>query len=65
MSDEDDTKVHDVSSALEYWPAPPPWGWTAERDPATGAYTPTGIHHGHLAVQVPFPVEVDLDQLVK
>ncbi|MEV4459667.1 Uma2 family endonuclease [Microbispora sp. NPDC049633] len=36
-----------------------------ERDPATGAYTPTGIHHGHLAVQVPFPVEVDLDQLVK
>ncbi|WP_432928851.1 Uma2 family endonuclease [Microbispora sp. CA-135349] len=36
-----------------------------ERDPATGAYTPTGIHHGHLAVQVPFPIEVDLDQLVK
>ncbi|MEU7885894.1 Uma2 family endonuclease [Microbispora bryophytorum] len=36
-----------------------------ERDPATGAYTPTGIHHGHLAVQVPFPFEVDLDQLVK
>ncbi|WP_310742064.1 Uma2 family endonuclease [Microbispora sp. H13382] len=36
-----------------------------ERDPATGAYTPTGIHHGRLAVQVPFPVEVDLDQLVK
>ncbi|MEU8173440.1 Uma2 family endonuclease [Microbispora hainanensis] len=209
MSDEDDTKVHDVSSALEYWPAPPPWGWSAddldhlpsegpngepdffkhvelidgalvfmspqrrfhqslirglnerlntqspahltavdqmdvklgertrpcpdlmiidaeaaadmnrtyyearevhlvieivspesverdrklkplryaeagiphfwrveesdgrpvvyvyERDPATGVYTPTGIHHGHLAVQVPFPFEVDLDQLVK
>ncbi|WP_239101295.1 hypothetical protein [Microbispora amethystogenes] len=36
-----------------------------ERDPATGGYTPTGIHHGHLAVQVPFPIEVDLDQLVK
>ncbi|WP_405088179.1 Uma2 family endonuclease [Microbispora sp. NBC_01389] len=36
-----------------------------ERDPATGAYTPTGIHHGRLAVQVPFPIEVDLDQLVK
>ncbi|MBE3008693.1 Uma2 family endonuclease [Microbispora sp. NEAU-D428] len=36
-----------------------------ERDPATGTYTPTGIHHGHLAVQVPFPIEVDLDQLVK
>ncbi|MFF4129194.1 Uma2 family endonuclease [Microbispora rosea] len=35
-----------------------------ERDPATGAYTPTGIHHGHLAVQVPFPFEVDLDRLV-
>ncbi|WP_182872889.1 Uma2 family endonuclease [Microbispora sp. H10670] len=36
-----------------------------ERDPATGAYTPTGIHHGRLTVPVPFPIEVDLDQLVK
>jgi Uma2 family endonuclease len=22
--------MHDVTSALEYWPAPPPWGWTAD-----------------------------------
>ncbi|MEU6739555.1 Uma2 family endonuclease [Streptosporangium sandarakinum] len=29
----------DVSSALEYWPSPPPWGWTADdldRLPAEG-----------------------------
>ncbi|MEN3534995.1 Uma2 family endonuclease [Microbispora sp. ZYX-F-249] len=42
-----------------------PVAYVYERDPATGAYALTGIHHGHLAVQVPFPVEVDLDQLVK
>lgn len=42
-----------------------PVAYVHERDPATGAYALTGIHHGHLAVQVPFPVEVDLDQLVK
>jgi Uncharacterized protein conserved in cyanobacteria len=28
-SDDDDT-VRDVPSALEYWPSPPPWGWTSE-----------------------------------
>lgn len=22
--------MHDVTSALEYWPSPPPWGWTAD-----------------------------------
>jgi Uma2 family endonuclease len=22
--------MHDVASALEYWPSPPPWGWTAD-----------------------------------
>lgn len=22
--------MHDVSSALEYWPSPPPWGWVAD-----------------------------------
>jgi Uma2 family endonuclease len=31
--------MHDVTSALEYWPSPPPWGWTADdmdRLPADG-----------------------------
>jgi Uma2 family endonuclease len=22
--------MHDVTSALEHWPSPPPWGWTAD-----------------------------------
>jgi Uma2 family endonuclease len=22
--------MHDVTSALEYWPSPPPWGWAAD-----------------------------------
>ncbi len=30
QGDDDAVTVHDVSSALEYWPAPPPWGWTAD-----------------------------------
>ncbi|GAB2443795.1 hypothetical protein GCM10027187_03860 [Streptosporangium sandarakinum] len=37
--DGDDVTVTDVSSALEYWPSPPPWGWTADdldRLPAEG-----------------------------
>ncbi len=29
-SDEGDVTVTDVSSALEYWPSPPPWGWKAD-----------------------------------
>ncbi|MEW9527694.1 Uma2 family endonuclease [Microbispora sp. NPDC049125] len=36
-----------------------------ERDPATGAYAVTGIHHGRLTVEVPFRIELDLDLLVK
>ncbi|MBG0813962.1 Uma2 family endonuclease [Planomonospora sp. ID82291] len=28
--DGDDVTVTDVTSALDYWPAPPPWGWTAD-----------------------------------
>lgn len=28
--DGEDIKVTDVSSALDYWPSPPPWGWTAD-----------------------------------
>ncbi|MFF4987916.1 Uma2 family endonuclease [Streptosporangium saharense] len=31
-----------------------------ELDPATGAYGLTGIHHGHLTVPVPFPIDIDL-----
>ncbi|GIH90947.1 Uma2 family endonuclease [Planobispora siamensis] len=34
-----------------------------ELDPATGAYGLTGIHHGRLTVPVPFPVDIDLDEL--
>jgi Uma2 family endonuclease len=30
FSNGDDATVGDMSSALEYWPAPPPWGWTAD-----------------------------------
>lgn len=29
-SDEGAGTVRDVASALEYWPLPPPWGWTAD-----------------------------------
>jgi hypothetical protein len=36
-----------------------------ERDPASGAYAVTGIHHGRLTVEVPFRIELDLDLLVK
>ncbi|MFJ2030358.1 Uma2 family endonuclease [Streptosporangium sp. NPDC087985] len=35
-----------------------------ELDPATHAYVPTGIHHGRLSVQVPFPIEIDLADLL-
>jgi Uma2 family endonuclease len=31
-----------------------------ELDPATAAYTPTGIFHDKLELTVPFPIEVDL-----
>lgn len=24
------TTMNDVTSALDYWPSPPPWGWTAD-----------------------------------
>jgi Uma2 family endonuclease len=27
---ENGSDMHDVTSALEYWPSPPPWGWTAD-----------------------------------
>ncbi|MEU1539936.1 Uma2 family endonuclease [Actinacidiphila glaucinigra] len=31
-----------------------------EREPATGAYVATGIHHNRLKVSVPFAVDIDL-----
>jgi hypothetical protein len=34
-----------------------------ELDPATNAYAITGIHHGRLKLSVPFPVDIDLDNL--
>ncbi|MFC4057793.1 Uma2 family endonuclease [Planomonospora corallina] len=35
-----------------------------ELDPATRSYAPTGIHHGRISVDVPFPVEIDLNDLL-
>lgn len=32
----------------------------SEREPATGAYVATGIHHDGLKVSVPFAVDIDL-----
>ncbi|MEW2547635.1 Uma2 family endonuclease [Streptomyces sp. NPDC047002] len=34
-----------------------------EREPATGAYTSTGIFHDRLKVSVPFPVDLDLAEI--
>ncbi|GAA4616411.1 hypothetical protein GCM10023195_72970 [Actinoallomurus liliacearum] len=34
-----------------------------ELDPATATYALTGIHHGKLSVPVPFPIDIDLDDL--
>lgn len=34
-----------------------------ELEPATGAYVPTGIHHGVLKLSVPFDVEIDLTEI--
>ncbi|MCT9933505.1 Uma2 family endonuclease [Planotetraspora sp. A-T 1434] len=34
-----------------------------ELDPATRTYAVTGIYHSRLAVEVPFPIEIDLDGL--
>jgi uncharacterized protein len=40
-----------------------PVAYVDEFDPATGAYALTGIHHGRLKVAVPFPIDIDLDDL--
>ncbi|MGW5674007.1 Uma2 family endonuclease [Streptomyces sp. NPDC003860] len=37
---------------------------TYELDAMTGAYVATGIHRNRLKVSVPFPLDLDLDQLV-
>ncbi|MEU4316359.1 Uma2 family endonuclease [Nocardia sp. NPDC024068] len=34
--------------------------YTYELDPATGKYTPTGIHHDKLTITVPFDIALDL-----
>lgn len=34
--------------------------YTYERDPATGTYALTGIHHDRIRVPVPFDIEIDL-----
>jgi Uma2 family endonuclease len=34
--------------------------YTYERDPATGCYGLTGIHHGHLSVNAPYDLEIEL-----
>ena len=34
-----------------------------ELDPATGTYVPTGIFHDRLKVPVPFPVDIDLNEI--
>ncbi|MGW2085514.1 Uma2 family endonuclease [Streptomyces sp. NPDC001880] len=34
-----------------------------ELDPALKAYTPTGIHHNKLKLDVPFPLEIDLSAI--
>jgi Uma2 family endonuclease len=36
-----------------------------ELDRATGAYLPTGIHHGQLKLTVPFDIEIDLTNVGK
>ncbi|MFG3115340.1 Uma2 family endonuclease [Streptomyces sp. NPDC048197] len=36
-----------------------------ELDPATGAYTPTGIYHDRIKVSVPFPIDIDLTAINK
>ncbi|MDP9951590.1 MULTISPECIES: Uma2 family endonuclease [Streptomyces] len=36
-----------------------------ELDPATRAYTPTGIHHQKMNLSVPFPIDVDLGDLYR
>ncbi len=43
----------------------PPVVYVYELDPATGAYTPTGIYHDRIKVSVPFPIDIDLTAINK
>lgn len=36
-----------------------------ERDPATGTYVPTGIHHNRLKLSVPFTIDIDLTKVAR
>ncbi|MEU2390705.1 Uma2 family endonuclease [Streptomyces sp. NPDC007369] len=36
-----------------------------EREPATGTYTSTGIFHDRLKVSVPFPIDLDLTEIMQ
>jgi Uma2 family endonuclease len=61
-----DTKPRKYAAAgiRHFWRVERDYGKTVayvyERDPATGVYSLTGIHHGRLAVPVPFDLEIDL-----
>lgn len=61
-----DTKPRKYAAAgiPHYWRVENDRGRTVvyvyERDPATGAYALTGIHHERLKTPVPFPVDIDL-----
>jgi Uma2 family endonuclease len=39
--------------------------YTYELDPATGTYVPTGIHRDRLKIDAPFPVDINLTELVR
>lgn len=40
-----------------------PLVYVHERDPATGMYTVTGIHHDRLKLSVPFDIDIDLTEV--
>ncbi|MBQ0986039.1 Uma2 family endonuclease [Streptomyces sp. F63] len=69
----DDSKARDrETKPLKYAKAGIPHFWRVEsdngrpvvyvyeRDPATGAYVATGIHHNRLKLSVPFTIDIDL-----
>jgi Uma2 family endonuclease len=39
--------------------------YTSELDAASGAYVITGIFHDHLKLSVPFPIDLDLEELTR
>jgi Uma2 family endonuclease len=61
-----DTKPHKYAAAgIRYlWRVENEQGrtvaYTYERDPATGTYALTGIHHDRMKLPVPFDIEIDL-----